>query len=142
MCTAPHSHHARAPVSFTRPKSATALFRLWSAIFFAIFLRLPPNKSPDFRLTFHQFRSGWLCYFCYYAHSRAPCDSESSMVSLDQMTKLRELLDQGWRTVPRTTTMVDMKLGGPTLQRKGDKYVMVYANGELVEPTPEEIAKW
>jgi len=23
------------------------------------------------------------------------------MVSLDQMTKLRELLDQGWRTVPR-----------------------------------------
>jgi hypothetical protein len=64
------------------------------------------------------------------------------MVSLDQMTKLRELLDQGWRTVPRTTTMVDMKLGGPTLQRKGDKYVMVYANGELIEPTPEEIAKW
>jgi len=42
------------------------------------------------------------------------------MVSLDQMTKLRELLDQGWRTVPRTTTMADMKLGGPTLLRKDD----------------------
>jgi hypothetical protein len=69
--------------------------------------------------------------------------SESnSMVSLDQMTKLQELLDQGWRTASRTTTIADMKLGGPALLRKGDKYVMVYANGELIEPTPEEIAKW
>src|ERR1700737_257225 len=42
---------------------------LWSAIFFAIFLRLPPDKFLRFRRTFHQFRSGWLCYFCYYAHS-------------------------------------------------------------------------
>ena len=36
--------------------------------------------------------------------------------------------------------MADMKLGGPTL--KDDKYVLLYANGELIEPTPEEIAKW
>src|SRR4029077_848849 len=27
MCTAPQSHHAAAPVTFTRPKSATALLR-------------------------------------------------------------------------------------------------------------------
>src|SRR5260370_41478518 len=38
---------------------------LWLAIFFAIFLRLPPNKFLRFRRTFHQFRLGWLCYFCY-----------------------------------------------------------------------------
>src|SRR6202011_5769138 len=38
---------------------------LWLAIFFAIFHRLPPNKFLRFRRTFHQFRSGWLCYFCY-----------------------------------------------------------------------------
>ena len=38
--------------------------RRLSAIFFAIFLRLPPNKFLRIPLTFHQFRSGWLCYFC------------------------------------------------------------------------------
>ena len=38
---------------------------LWLAIFFPIFHRLPPNKFLRFRRTFHQFRSGWLCYFCY-----------------------------------------------------------------------------
>src|ERR1700724_1806211 len=44
---------------------------LWSAIFFAIFLRLPPNKFLRFRRTFHQFRSGWLCYFCYSRAGRS-----------------------------------------------------------------------
>jgi hypothetical protein len=41
------------------------------------------------------------------------------MVSLDQMTKLRELLDQGWRTAPRTTTMADMKLGAGMKTQRG-----------------------
>src|SRR6202011_649012 len=43
---------------------------LWLAIFFAIFHRLPPNKFLRFRRTFHQFRSGWLCYFCYSSRRR------------------------------------------------------------------------
>src|SRR6202023_2579190 len=65
---------------------------LWLAIFFAIFLRLPPNKflriPPDLspvsiRLALlflllrapswpGVFRSGWLCYFCYYGHRVGP----------------------------------------------------------------------
>jgi hypothetical protein len=32
--------------------------------------------------------------------------------------------------------------GGPVLMRKGNKHVVVHPNSELVEPTPEEIAKW
>src|ERR1700724_307885 len=43
---------------------------LWLAIFFAIFHRLPPNKFLRFRRTFHPFRSGWLCYFCYSSRAR------------------------------------------------------------------------
>jgi hypothetical protein len=39
---------------------------LWLAIFFAIFLR----HFSGFRRTFHQFRSGWLCYFCYSSKER------------------------------------------------------------------------
>jgi hypothetical protein len=33
-------------------------------------------------------------------------------------------------------------MGGPVLMRKGNKHVVVHPNSELVEPTPEEIAKW
>jgi hypothetical protein len=33
-------------------------------------------------------------------------------------------------------------MGGPALMRKGDKHIMIHANSELVEPTPEEIANW
>ena len=46
----------------------------------------------------------------------------------------------GWHTVPRT--VLTKVMGGPVLMRKEDKHIMVYANSELIEPTPEEIAKW
>ncbi|MFZ2142224.1 MAG: hypothetical protein WAV78_35700, partial [Xanthobacteraceae bacterium] len=38
---------------------------LWSAIFFAIFLDFHRTNFSRFHRTFHQFRSGWLCYFCF-----------------------------------------------------------------------------
>jgi hypothetical protein len=62
------------------------------------------------------------------------------MVSRDQGTKVVEMNGQGWHTVPRT--VLSKVMGGPVLMRKGDKHIMVYANSELIEPTPEEIAKW
>ena len=61
------------------------------------------------------------------------------MVSRDQATKVVEMNGQGWHTVPRT--VLSKVMGGPVLMRKGDKHIMVYAS-ELIEPTPEEIAKW
>ena len=38
---------------------------LFSSLFFFDFHR---TNFSGFRLTFHQFRFGWLCYFCYYGH--------------------------------------------------------------------------
>jgi hypothetical protein len=39
--------------------------QLFSSLFFFDFHR---TNFSGFRLTFHQFRFGWLCYFCYYGH--------------------------------------------------------------------------
>src|SRR3984893_15517603 len=66
---------------------------LWSAIFFAISLRLPPNKFLRIPLTFHQFRSGWLCYFCYFlpgkriAAKEAACADRSSSERISQFNQ-------------------------------------------------------
>jgi hypothetical protein len=57
------------------------------------------------------------------------------MVSRDQGTKVVEMNGQGWHTVPRT--VLSKVMGGPVLMRKGDKHIMVYANSELIEPTPD-----
>jgi len=59
------------------------------------------------------------------------------MVSRGQAAKVVEMI---WQTVPRTVSKKVM--GGPVLMRKGNKHVVVHPNSELVEPTPEEIAKW
>ena len=37
--------------------------QLFSSLFFFDFHR---TNFSGFRRTFHQFRSGWLCYFCYF----------------------------------------------------------------------------
>ena len=62
------------------------------------------------------------------------------MVSRDQATKVAEMIGQGWHTVPRS--VLTKVMGGPVLMRKGDSHIVVHANGGLIEPTPEEIAKW
>jgi hypothetical protein len=62
------------------------------------------------------------------------------MVLRGQAAKVVEMIDQGWQTVPRTVSK--KVVGGPVLMRKGNKHVVVHPNSELVEPTPEEIAKW
>src|SRR6202035_640517 len=41
---------------------SNAYFSLFSSLFFFDFHR---TNFSGFRRTFHQFRSGWLCYFCY-----------------------------------------------------------------------------
>jgi hypothetical protein len=38
---------------------------LWSAISSLFFFDFRRTNFSGFRRTFHQFRSGWLCYFCY-----------------------------------------------------------------------------
>ena len=70
----------------------------------------------------------------------SPYQRERLMVSRGQAAKVVEMIDQGWQTVPRTVSKKVM--GGPVLLRKGNKHVVVHPNSELVEPTPEEIAKW
>jgi hypothetical protein len=44
---------------------------LWSAIFFAIFLRLPPNKSSDSAGPFTSFDPVGFAIFATHAHPRS-----------------------------------------------------------------------